>query len=500
MGTNKNAYDVLDPPARPRMTKSDWTPKLAADGPRYRALADAIAEAVHDGVLAAGERLPAVRDLAWRLEVTPGTVARAYQLAESRGLVEGKVGSGTYVLDSTPDRDRINPTNVSTFVRPGREEPEGAIEMRLNRAADIGQDAILTAALERLIAARRPLPLTDYHRYGEDIEERAAGVDWLKGGGVPARVEDVVICSGAQHGMLTALAATCGGGDAIALTEPLIHPGLKDSARGLGLRLEPVAVDREGLLPDALDEACRRHRPGAIILTAVNQNPSLATMSDKRREAIAEVARRRRVPIVEDDVYGWLVARRRPSFPSLCPELSWYVTSLSKCVAAGLRVGYVLAPPGEGPRAARLLQGYTQHVSWLISALAAEVIRSGDAARIVEEVRLETARRTVAVEAAMTPALQAGLGKLTLSRSSTMGWLELPEPWRAMEFVEAARRAGVLVSPAEAFAVGRSPAPHAVRLAFSNIPTRSLVAEGARRLADLLVNGPSMHAIQDLRA
>lgn len=476
-----------------------WIPALAPNGPRYRALADAIGEAVQAHELEAGDRLPPVRDLAWRLKVTPGTVARAYQLAESRGLVEGRVGSGTYVLGARHPRDIVDPALVTTDAGPEAEAVEGAIEMRLNRAVDIGQAETITAALERLIARERPLPLTDYHRYGEDVAVRESGVRFLESGGVPARVADTVICSGAQHGLLTALAATCGGGDAIALTEPLIYPGVKDTARALGLRLEPVAVDGDGLIPEALDEACRRLRPGAIVLTAANQNPSLTTMPLARREAIAEIALRRRVPIVEDDVYGWLAPNRLPSFPSLCPDLCWYVMSLSKCVAAGVRVGYLLAPPGEGPRAARLLQGYTQHVSWLLSALAAELIAAGDAERIMGLVRMETARRSVAVEAALTPALQAGRGKLTVSRTSTKAWLELPEPWRATEFADAARRAGVLVSPAEAFAVGRTPAPHAVRIAFSNMRTRAVAAEGARRLAELLIDGPSVHTMQDTR-
>ncbi len=127
-------------------------PRLAANGPRYRALADAIAEAVQAHELEAGDKLPPVRDLAFRLEVTPGTVSRAYQLAESRGLVEGRVGSGTYVLGSRSPRDIVDPSMVTTEAGPEAEAVEGAIEMRLNRAVDVGQAMTITAALERLIA------------------------------------------------------------------------------------------------------------------------------------------------------------------------------------------------------------------------------------------------------------------------------------------------------------------------------------------------------------
>ena len=104
-----------------------WTPQLSPDGPRYRALADAIADAVEEGVLCPGEKLPAVRDLAWRLSLTPGTIARGYQLAESRRFVEARVGSGTFVSQSTltdrplatgEESSRAFPTEVSIQLHP----------------------------------------------------------------------------------------------------------------------------------------------------------------------------------------------------------------------------------------------------------------------------------------------------------------------------------------------------------------------------------------------
>lgn len=462
------------------VTDTKWLPTLSQEGPRYRALADEIARAVEDGALNAGEKLPPVRDLAWDLKVTPGTVARAYQLAEQRGLLEGQVGRGTFVCGPEATGPMASPVSLGP-------SPEGMIDFRLNRAIDIGQNVTITAALERLIAARGPLPLTDYHRFGEDMAERAAGAEWLRTGGLPAEAEDVLVCSGAQHGMLTALAASAGSTDAVVLTETLIHPGLKDCARALGIRLEPVACDEDGLIPDAIEAACARFRPGAIILSANNQNPMLCTLPLARREAIAEIARRRRVAIIEDDVYGWLAADRLPSFPSFAPELTWYVASLSKCVAAGLRAGYVLCPPGEAPRAARILQSHTQHVSWLISALAAELIRSGDARRISDAVRIETDARAQILR----ETLDAPAGSLRTSPGSSVGWLTLPEPWRASDFVSLAEGVKVLITPAEVFAVGRAPAPHAVRIAFGNAPSVSEIEAGAAILRDLLRRDPT---------
>ena len=362
------------PPAAPsaKNNRDDrWRPELSPDGPRYRALADAISEAVASGALSPGDRLPPVRELAWSLGVTPGTVARAYHLAENRGLLEGQVGRGTFVRQT---RDTGSDAAMAAFAASG---PSGAgggsaltlisfppataaegivADMRSNRAVDVGQDRILTERLEWLISRRGALPFTRYNPFGEDTEEREAAARWLSAGGLPHRPEDTVLCLGAQHGLLVALAATSAGGDAVALTEPLIHPGMKDCARALGLRLEPVAADPHlGLEPEALEAAAARLRPSAIILSANSQNPTLATMPLERREAIAEIARRRRIPLIEDDVYGWTRESRLPSFPDLAPEQCWYVSSLSKCVAAGLADATPIdeaGPHGGEPRTA----------------------------------------------------------------------------------------------------------------------------------------------------
>lgn len=493
----------------------DWRPKLSPEGPRYRALADAIAEAVSNGVLKAGDKLPPVRDLAWDLKVTPGTVARAYHLAENRGLLKGQVGRGTFVrtLSQSPKpisdpAETVAPALLSAAtladgspplgalaspVVPANESPfagEAPADLRTNRAVKVGQDKIITERLLSLVERHGALPLTEYRRFEEDAVERAAAARWLAKGGLPERTEDTLICSGAQHALLVAFAATSGGGDAVALTEPLIHPGTKDCARALGVRLEPVAADPElGLEPEAVDAAAARFRPSAIILSANHQNPTLATMPLERRMAIAEIARRRRIPVIEDDVYGWTGDERLPSFPDLIPDLCWYVSSLSKCVAAGLRAGFLLCPTSAGPLAARLLQGSTQHVSWLITALAAAMIDSGDADRIVGLVRAENEHRAETLERTLGPVVAQTGGRLRSSAQSSMAWLELPEPWRASDFERGAWKAGVGIITAEAFAVGRSPAPHAIRIAYGACGREALQI-GAEKLAALLAAGP----------
>ena len=491
------------PPSGEARRRTEWRPRLSADGPRYRALADAIAEAIDAGELCAGDRLPPVRDLAWTLKVTPGTIARAYQLAENRGLLEGRVGRGTFVKASRAGASspaaasfldaQAAPPGAAIAKEPSW--PSGKLDLCTNRAIDVGQDSIITARLQELIAELGTLPLTPYHCYGEDEAERRSVARWLASGGLPERDEDTLICSGAEHALLVALSATSGGGDAVALTEPLIYPGLKDCARAMGVRLEPVATDPDlGVDPEALEAAAARYRPSAIILNTNFQNPTLVTLSLERRKAVAEIARRRRIPIIEDDVYGWTSPSRLPSFPNFAPELCWYVTSFSKCVAAGLRAGFLLCPPGAGPVTARLLRGHTQHVPWLTSALATALIDSGDAKNIAEAVRKKNAQRAEWLERSLGPALNNRGGRLRVSAENSMAWLELPDPWRAVDFEAAALEAGVLVTAAEQFAVGRTHAPHAVRIAHGACDQKQL-EEGVARIAELIASGPGPGAL-----
>ena len=455
---------------------TNWRPDLdAAKGPLYRALADQIVAAVSQGRIPPGARLPPVRDLAWDIKVSPGAVARAYRIATERGALEATVGRGTFA----------RPPGGAGFALDALLAPAPAeqIDLRGNRALDVGQGETLNAALRRALDAGA-LAMTDYGTPEQEAPAREALAEWLQAGGVPADPARIVTACGAQEAVLTALCALRHGGEGLIAVEPLVHPGLKDCAGAAGVRLEAVSADAHGLCPEALDAACARRRPDAVLLTATFHNPTNATMPPERRAAIAAVARARDIAIIEDDVYGWLTPRRPDSFASLAPERCWYATSLSKCVAAGLRVGMLLTPPGETTRARRAHQAIAHQTPAVVTALAAELIRSGDAARIRDAVAAETASR--AGDAAR---LLAGTGAV-IDPASSFVHLPLPERWTSGEFVAAAAAAGVLVAPRSAYAVGRAPGPHFVRLALGAAAPRAAVAEGMARVARLWADRP----------
>jgi DNA-binding transcriptional MocR family regulator len=451
-----------------------WAPDLRQRrGPRYLAIAEALAEDAGAGRLRAGARLPTHRELADRLEVTVGTVTRAYAEAARRGLVSGEVGRGTFVR--APVRLVPLPAGEPDLVDLSANLPPSAPGQT--------EAGALARALGRLARRKDLARLLAYPPDGGIREHRAAGAEWVRRSGLTAPLERVLVSSGSQHGMTAVFAALFGAGDVVA-TEALTYPGMKTLAGLLSLRLQGLALDQEGLRPDALAAACRARRPKALYCVPTLQNPTTAVMAEARRQEIAAIAREHGVLIVEDDVHGRLLDRRPRPLSTFAPEQSVYLTGTSKVLAPGLRVGFIVAPEALVPRIAAAIRGTTWMAAPLMAEIAARWIEDGTAETILGRKRREAAaRQRLAVQALNGAEVRTHPDAYHL-------WLPLPKPWRSESFVEAARRRGVAVTAAAAFAVGRGAAPDAVRVCLGAARDRGELERGLRVLAGLLAAAP----------
>ena len=459
------------------VTMTIWMPRLEGrEGPRYRAIVEALAEDLAAGSLRHGDRMPTHRELADRLGVTVGTVSRAYGEAARRGLVSGEVGRGTFVLRG---EGRHEAGEVDGLVDLGQNHPP--------EPAAQPQRAALLAALGSLTGRADAGRLLDYPAAGGNDADREAGASWIERAGVPAAPEDVLVCTGSQHGLTVVLATLLEPADVL-LTEALTYAGVKAVAGLLHLRLKGLAIDADGLRPDALEDACREGGAKALYLIPTHHNPTTAIMPEARRREIVAVARTHGLAIVEDDVHGLLPAERPRPIAALAPERSYYLTSTSKTLAPGLRIAYVLAPPAMVPRLVASLRATTWAVAPLTAAVASLWIRDGTADRLLEARRGEARERQAIARARLAGA------DLDAKPEAYYLWLRLPEPWRGDAFAAAARARGVLVTPAEAFAVGREPAPHAVRICIGAARTREALGRGLDAVAELLRAGEAAGA------
>jgi DNA-binding transcriptional MocR family regulator len=450
-----------------------WRPEITdRPGPRYKAIADALAEDIADGRLRDGDRLPTHRELAEHLALTVGTITRAYAEAERRGLVRGEVGRGTFV----------GPADRGLEEAIGPEDAE-VIDLGLNLPLD-AESPDLAGALRDLGQRADLAALLAYQPFAGSVRYRQVGVDWMARHGLAVAPEQVVVTAGAQHAILVALSALCDAGDTV-LSEALTYPGLRTAAALLGLKTAPVAMDGEGMRPDDLERMVGETGARVVYCMPTLHNPTTSTMSARRRQAICDVARRLDLQIVEDDVHGLLQPDAPPPLALSAPDRTLYVASISKVLAGGLRVAFVAAPSDVIDRL-----GFAVAASlWTLPALSLEVaarwIADGTAEAIIARKREEAAARQRLVARILPRECVRSAG------CAYFFWLELPSPWRTDRFVRAARERGVVVTPAEAFATGGAEAPAAVRVSISAPAARDRVETGLRTLAELLARGPA---------
>jgi len=447
---------------------TNWKPRITQRaGPAYRAIADALEADVREGRLSPGDALPTQRDLARAIGVNFTTVTRGYAEARRRGLINATVGRGTFV--AAPQSRSTLDHDLSVNTPPIPEWLPAAFRETLTRVA--GDPTLAHQVLSYEV------------RFG-DQRPRDAGATWLRSRGLDASADRVVASAGALHGLSLVLSTFVRPGRRV-LTEALAYPGLHNVAAAAGVRLVGVALDEEGLRPDALEAACRQYRAKVLCCVPSLQNPTAAVMSLSRRREILAIARRYDLRIVEDDICGPLLPEPAPPpLAALAPDIVTYVGSLSKCVAPGLRTAFVLAPNTE--EAARLdatLRASMLMLSPLPLVVASAWIADGTAERATADIRREaTARAQLARDI-------LGADRVVAPDGSLHGWLTLPPSWTVAAFVALAQQRGVRVTPADWYVTSPSEtfrAPTAVRLTLGAEQDRRRIEHALRTLASIL--------------
>jgi len=440
-----------------------WIPDLPDTGrPRYLELVEAISRAIRDGELKPGDRLPPQRRLAWRLGLNPSTTQQAYREAARRHLVSGEVGRGTYVLADSGE--------ASLFLLKHPADPGVApLDLSTNVPALDLDSPDLPEALEALRAEGDLAGLQGYAGAERLARGRLAGGDWLRGRGLDLPAAALLLCAGAQQGVFATLLALCEAGEPV-LVEAFTSPGIKAASRQLRLPLHGIPLDDRGILPEALDRLARATGARVAVLTPCLQNPTGASMDAARRAAVAEVARRHDLWLIEDDVYGAL--GDEPPLAAVLPERTVLVTSLSKTVAPMLRLGFIAGPPALLARIDREAQATSWAVSPLCLALACRWIESGVAAR-----RLAWQREEVRQRWRLARRLLGGWMPGHRTPAPHL-WLDAPDGGWA----DACRAAGIAGAPADIFAVAHE-RHEALRLSLTAARGRSELAAALARLA-----------------
>ncbi len=445
-------------------------------GPKYRAVADALKQAIAQGDLGVGDRLPPVRELAWHLKITPGTVARAYTILTDDGRVVAEVGRGTYVAD------RKRPPTPGPLLSFDETTPDN-INLYFSRPPDVGQVALISDGMRRLADTPRR-SLMDYPSAEAYAPARRAVLRWLSDAVLgPADEDQVVLSHGGQSGVSLVLQSVLKGPSPVVLVEEVFYPGFRRAAQLARAEIVPVPMDAHGLIPAALDELCQKHEAQVLCTSAEVHNPTGLFTPPERRDEIAKVAARHGLNVLEDDCYR-LGPSRAPTYRALLPDLGWYVNSLSKTLAPSLRIGFVVAPAAQARRLRQTAEHGFFGLSEPLAMLVEDLLQREETYEVTTRAREEIARY---VRAAVNI---LGRYDLTWNEQVPFLWLRLPQGWRAGSFAQAAEAQGVRIRAAEEFVTRDGRVPHAVRIGVNAQLSLKTFETAIARLRDMLDNPP----------
>ncbi|MGH8300612.1 MAG: PLP-dependent aminotransferase family protein [Steroidobacteraceae bacterium] len=437
----------------------------------YHELADTVIAEIRAGKPRPGDKLPPQREFALSRGIAVSTAQRVYAELARRGAVSGEIGRGTFV--------RL----AASTVKPALGEPTSLrVDLDLNFPRIPEQEALLSASLAELMRREKEwrAAFMPARAHGSWSLRSAAAAFLAPATRWPLLAERLLFAGNGKQAIAAVLAATVRRGEVLGV-ETLTYPFVKTIAQQLGIRLFPLQLDDEGIVPSSLIEAHERVGLSAVYLQPTLHNPLGVTMSSVRRAEIDEILRAESILAIEDDVYAFLDENAWPLQP-LAVENVVRIDSLSKRLAPGLTLGFIVTPRRLAADIARALRSGAWVPSSFAQTVCARWMADGTAAKIIDAKRIDAAaRQKLACR---------WLGRFGLCGNSHAYhcWLPLPEPWRADTLVAAAARHNIAVTPASEFAVAPGHVPNAVRLALSAPPVE-ILSDALEKLASILDGG-----------
>jgi DNA-binding transcriptional MocR family regulator len=418
-----------------------WKPHLHRDaGSKYLAIVQALESDIYAGNVQPGDRLPSQRTIAEELQVDLTTVTRAFNEAKRRGLLEGNKGGGTYIRDSLLQQlaaEKLLQLDLSM------NNPPQPADAYLSQRLSEGVAALMTDQ-------RRMLQL-QYQDAAGNPADRDAAASWLQSRQAGVTADRVLIACGAQSALYGICKQLLPAGSEL-FTPEYTYPGLKAVAKELAISLTAIACDDEGLIPAAFEQACQRSSAKVLYLIPTIDNPTAVTMPLTRRQALADIAKRYQITIIEDDPYSPLKPDAPTNFVALLPELTWHIATLSKSATPALRVAFVITPDTQSrSELASVLRASSLMAPPLMSALVTRWIYDGTINELATAIRQENNQRQQRVAS-----LLANYDFRTDPDGHHL-WLTLPEQWQAELFAREAQSHGVSIVPVSQFAITTNP-------------------------------------------
>jgi len=468
--------------------------------PPFLQIARSLVADIQRGRLRPGDPLPGSRRLAASLHVHRNTVLAALAELIAEGWIETTQGRGTFITRNIPEtrgrpfsrrlgvRARVPPE--VTFALPQAPAPyrqpilprgtlnlsNGAPDVRLAPARAIGR------AYRRVLALRGPDVLAYGEPEGHPALRSALASMLVSARGLSISPDDVLITRGSQMALTLAARALLHSGDVVAVEEFGYRPAW-EAFRAAGATVVPIAIDRDGMDIEALKRLAGRTRLRAVYVTPHHQYPTTVTLKAARRLALLSLARTHRIAVIEDDYDHEFHYDGRPVLPLASADDAGavvYIGTLSKILAPGLRVGYIVAPPPilRSVGAIRSLLDIQGDLA--TEAAIASLIEDGELQRHVARMRRVYANRREILINSLRRAFGEGV-EFTLAGGGMALWVRLRMPIDVEAWAQRSVQRGVSWYTGRRYAFDGQPKPFA-RFSFAWLNEREL-PEAVRRMA-----------------
>ncbi|MFJ7185221.1 MocR-like pyridoxine biosynthesis transcription factor PdxR [Lysinibacillus xylanilyticus] len=361
----------------------EWKPDRKAKKAIYKQLAEYIEKGIADGEFPADKPLPSERYLASALNLNRSTVVNAYDELESMGLIERNRGSGTTISKDIWGLTKKRIPSWNRYIEAGSFLPSQPVTQKIRKEAvehklinlasgELSEELFPKRFLSEITSTRSYIGSLGYdHPQGNEILRNTITKHVKKSRGIETNPSSILITSGAQQALHLIVQCLLKPGDAIAIEDPSYNYNLP-IFKSVGIQVHYLPVDKDGMNPEDLQSLYKKHRIKMIFLNPYFQNPTGSLLNRKKKEAILDISSKLGIPVVEDDPYSLTAfsGEKISTLKSMDRNGNvLYISSLSKIVASGLRIGWIIGPTSVIERLSDAKQqidyGHSSYTQWI---------------------------------------------------------------------------------------------------------------------------------------
>ncbi|MFJ7978968.1 PLP-dependent aminotransferase family protein [Lysinibacillus xylanilyticus] len=438
----------------------DWKPDRKAKKAIYKQLAEYIEKGIADGTFPADKPLPSERYLASALNLNRSTVVNAYDELESIGLIERNRGSGTTISKDIWGLTKKRIPSWNRYIEAGSFLPSQPVTQKIRKEAvehklinlasgELSEELFPKRFLSEITSTRSYIGSLGYdHPQGNEILRNTITKHVKKSRGIETNPSSILITSGAQQALHLIVQCLLKPGDAIAIEDPSYNYNLP-IFKSVGIQVHYLPVDKDGMNPEDLQSLYKKHRIKMIFLNPYFQNPTGSLLNRKKKEAILDISSKLGIPVVEDDPYSLTAfsGEKISTLKSMDRNGNvLYISSLSKIVASGLRIGWIIGPTSVIERLSDAKQqidfGHSSYTQWI----ANDFLESESFHIHIKSLIKELAKRRDKIIKSLDTYLK-GRVEYSIPQGGIHIWCKILKNYNEIQLLEESIKRGVIYAP-----------------------------------------------------